>query len=192
MAYEKDLAAEAAPEAPGSRVSGSDADAGGQAGTQAAPGERAGTLDRGRPELVRGVPRLYRLRGRLSFERLRREGVRGTAGQLTVIVLPREDLGGKEPQRVIRLGVAISRRVGKAVVRNRLRRRLRAAVQEVMCVPEAVAGGTVLPGSADVLVAVRPGAAGASYRELRSLLAEALDRARGTLQATRAEGRTET
>lgn len=55
-----------------------------------------------------------------DFLAARRSGVRVTAGPLQISMRP-NDLG------VARLGLSISRRVGNAVVRNRLKRRLREA-----------------------------------------------------------------
>jgi ribonuclease P protein component len=63
---------------------------------------------------------------------------------------------------------AISRRVGGAVVRNRLRRQLRVIARSLR------ANGVLLPGS--YLVIVSPEAAGASSATLSGHLAAALDR----------------
>ena len=67
----------------------------------------------------------------------------------------------------VRVAYAIGRRVGPAVVRNRLRRRLRAAAREI----DVATGG--LPTGA-YLVSVRPAATQRSYGELRDDLASAL------------------
>jgi ribonuclease P protein component len=67
----------------------------------------------------------------------------------------------------VRVAYAIGRRVGPAVVRNRVRRRLRAAAREI----DVASGG--LPAGA-YLVSVRPEATGRSYGELRDDLGEAL------------------
>lgn len=67
----------------------------------------------------------------------------------------------------VRVAYAIGRPVGTAVVRNRLRRRLRAAVREL----DASAGG--LPAGA-YLVRPRPDAAPRPYDELRTDLGAAL------------------
>jgi len=62
-----------------------------------------------------------------------------------------------------RVAYAVGKRVGKAVVRNRLRRRLRAAV----------AGVTGLePGA--YLVVAGPGASGLSYEDLRTKVVTAM------------------
>jgi ribonuclease P protein component len=69
-----------------------------------------------------------------------------------------------------RVAYAVGKRVGKAVVRNRLRRRLRAAV-------DGIAG--LAPGA--YLVAADPGALGLSHEDLRTKVATAM--------ATASEGR---
>lgn len=61
-----------------------------------------------------------------------------------------------------RVAFAIGRPVGAAVVRNRTRRRLRAAISELA------------PVSGDYLVSVTPAAADVSFDELRTHLAAAL------------------
>ncbi|MBN2621752.1 MAG: ribonuclease P protein component [Acidimicrobiales bacterium] len=60
----------------------------------------------------------------------------------------------------VRVAYAIGRKVGPAVVRNKVRRRLRAAVREL----DRSSGG--LPTGA-YLISLRPEAAGRSYAELR-------------------------
>lgn len=66
-----------------------------------------------------------------------------------------------------RLGLSVSRKVGNAVTRNVVRRRLkevfRAAIGEI-------------PGSLDLVVSARPAAAGASFEELGEEFARALGR----------------
>lgn len=98
------------------------------------------------------------IRDRATFEQLRRSGAGRRAGPLTVVSLV--EPGSSE----VRLGFAIGRKVGGAVVRNRLRRRLRAAVAELGPPPGAY------------LLIARPEAAGLSFAELRVLLADGLSR----------------
>ena len=63
---------------------------------------------------------LRRLRKGAQIARTRREGARCSLRSLRAFALPSEEPG-------LRLAVTASRRVGKAVQRNRARRRLRAA-----------------------------------------------------------------
>lgn len=70
------------------------------------------------------------------------------------------------------MAFAISRQVGTAVVRNRLRRRLRAVLSEL-----DRAGCPCFP-SGDYLLRVRPGAETVPYPALREDVVEALGRLR--------------
>ena len=103
----------------------------------------------------------WRVRDRATFERLRRSPLRARRGPLSVTWVPAADAlvaEGDQP----RVAFAIGRRVGTAVARNRLRRRLRAALAEA----------DLAPGS--YLVAAGPEAARLSWAELRSTLADVL------------------
>ena len=87
-------------------------------------------------------PSSRRLRGRSAFDRVHRRGARAPTRDLTVLVHP-------SPSPHVRLGMAVSRKVGNAVVRNRLRRRIR----EIVRLHQAE-----LPGW-DLVVVARPTAA---------------------------------
>ena len=78
-------------------------------------------------------------------------------GPLSVTFVP---AGVDGPPRV---AYAIGRRVGGAVVRNRLRRRLRAAVRETP---------GLAPGA--YLVGVSPGAEGLTYEDLKAQVTRAM------------------
>lgn len=115
----------------------------------------------------------WRIRDRTTFAELRRHGRRARSGSLTLTWLPGESLPGESlPGEALpgaasqppRVAYAVGRSVGPAVVRNRVRRRLRAAVAEVA---PALPPGAYLVGAA-------PGAARASYQELRTSLGAAL------------------
>lgn len=69
----------------------------------------------------------------------------------------------------LRLGIATSRKVGNAVVRNRIRRRLKSIAREIA--PQ------VRPGT-EILIGVRAAASSATSAELRTALTECLRRAR--------------
>ncbi len=70
------------------------------------------------------------LRNSAEFNHVFRFGVRSLHGGVTVLT-------SRRPNGCSRLGLVVGRRVGSAVVRNRVKRRLRAAVQEVG-LPEGV------------------------------------------------------
>jgi ribonuclease P protein component len=74
-----------------------------------------------------------------------------------------------DPGQPVRVAYAVGRRVGGAVVRNRVRRRLRAVTTEL---------APSLPPGAYLLGATREGAA-VSYEELRRNVAEAVAGATG-------------
>lgn len=75
-----------------------------------------------------------------------------------------------------RVGFVVSRAVGNAVVRNRTKRRLRAAVAT------RLAG---IPAGVDVVVRAQPAAANLSFAELRDALVPLLDKAVGRLEVAR-------
>ncbi len=102
---------------------------------------------------------------------LRSSPFRGRYGPLRAVYAP-------DPEAAFALvGFAVGRRCGRAVQRNRLRRRLRAAVAEVA--PELAAGA--------YLLATDPEAAGSPYRELREAVRGALIRAGEAASKSRGE-----
>ena len=104
---------------------------------------------------------LGRVRDQRTFRALRRSPARGRSGPVAVTaVMDLEPAAGEA-----RVAFAVGRRVGSAVVRNRVRRRLRAAARELDPRPGAY------------LVAANPEAAGLGYGDLRRHLAEAIRKA---------------
>ena len=69
----------------------------------------------------------------------------------------------------LRIGIAASRKVGGAVVRNRIRRRLKAIARDL---------APHLPAGTDMLIGVRPEAADATSDQLRASLVSCLRRAK--------------
>ena len=105
---------------------------------------------------------IWRIRDRATFEALRRSGSRSRSGVVTVTYC---GVGDPGPPRV---AYAVAKRVGNAVVRNRLRRRLRAA-----------AGGVVDLAPGAYLVRVAPEAATLSYEDLKAQVTRAMTAAAG-------------
>ena len=91
----------------------------------------------------------HSLRRRADFARVARQGQRRVAKHLTCLVAD----GGEST----RIGLTVSARVGGAVMRNRLRRQLRAILDRY-----------ALGGAAhrDIVFVVRPGAADLTFTEL--------------------------
>ena len=104
--------------------------------------------------------REHRLRSPRDFERVR-DGGRVARPEFVLYHFARE--APEQP----RVGFAVGRRIGGAVVRNRTRRRLREAIRPL--IPRLVA--------CDIVVVARPPALGAGTAELRSALADAATRA---------------
>ena len=69
-----------------------------------------------------GFERATRLRRSAEFQRLTREGQRQVSRAFVLVIAPA--ISGEDVERV-RLGVVVGRRVGNAVVRNRVKRRIR-------------------------------------------------------------------
>lgn len=106
---------------------------------------------------------IWRLRDRRTFGELHTVGHRATRGSVTALWLP-----GSPPPRV---AFAVGRPVGNAVTRNRVKRRLRAAVTALD------ASETGLPGGA-WLFRARPDAAQRPYDRLRGDLEAVVEAAR--------------
>lgn len=100
------------------------------------------------------------LSGRGDFQRLRSEGRRWSSGPVWCLYRP------AEPTAPPRVAFAIGRTVGSAVVRNRLRRRLR----EILRRADLPAG--------DFLVGISPAGAAASFDVLRDAVTAVVQRCR--------------
>ena len=102
-----------------------------------------------------------RLRRRGEFAAAVRTGRRASRGVLVVHLM----LPTGESVQPARAGFVVSKAVGGAVVRNRVKRRLRHLVREPL--------GALPPGT-DLVVRALPGAADRSYPQLAADLAAAL------------------
>ena len=107
----------------------------------------------------------HRLRDSEAFTRTVRSGRRAGGAALVVHLLA--DGTRTAPPRV---GLVVSKAVGNAVVRNRVKRRLRHAVREFLA---------DLPAGTELVLRALPPAAGLSSAELRAELTRCLQRARG-------------
>jgi ribonuclease P protein component len=96
---------------------------------------------------------IWRVRDRATFEKLQRSGRRARRGSVTVVYLP-------AAERPARVAFAINRKVGNAVVRNKVRRRLRSIVAEL----DREASDGLTAGT--YLLTVRPEVTQLAYRDL--------------------------
>ncbi len=117
-----------------------------------------------------GLPRNNRLKRRQDFSRVYQQGKRFKTARLTLRVLRRSPFPETNTQPLpTRIGFSISLKVDKrAVVRNRIRRRLQAIMRQLL---------PFMRESWDVLVVVHPQAAQCDYlqflQELEQLLVDA-------------------
>jgi ribonuclease P protein component len=89
------------------------------------------------------VDRRHRLSRSRDFDAVYRQGRSTSTRFLVLYWFPRED-GEEEP----RLGIAVPKKIGNSVTRNRVKRRLRETWRALL--PE-------LPGGRDYVLIVRPG-----------------------------------
>lgn len=103
--------------------------------------------------------RFASLRRQADFTRLRQRGRRTATPHLTVY----RGSGTPKGERPL-VGIAVSTAVGKAVVRNKIKRRISACVHELIPTDPSIR----------LLVVARPSTAEASYRDLYAELANVL------------------
>jgi ribonuclease P protein component len=101
------------------------------------------------------------LKRRGDFLRVQRRGRRSTEGAFVVLAAPGRDC--------TRIGVTVSSAVGNAVVRNRVRRRVRTVLDRT---------DFTLAPARDIVIIARPAAAGTPFPELSRELGAALEPAR--------------
>ncbi len=118
------------------------------------------------------MQRRYRLRRSSEFEHARTKGKAWSHPLLTVFLHARDDL---DPSRV---GIVVSKRTGKATIRNRVKRRIREAARALY---------PLLPLGHDVVVIAKRVAAEASAKGLLDALEAVLHRA-GAQTSSGADG----
>ena len=110
-------------------------------------------------------PRSARLLRRSDFDALKERGRWFAEGPLAARWIPRV-AGALSPgmeRGAARVGIAVSSKVGQAVVRNRVKRRLREAIRHELSFLPAV----------DLVLIARPSATASTVAELRSWLRRA-------------------
>jgi ribonuclease P protein component len=145
---EENLSAQEAQADAHTRLSSPDVDAGWPSGAQGAAAEGPSQAER----------LIWRIRDRATFDALA-TGRRRRRGPISMTFLP------GDPSLPPRVAYAIGKRVGPAAVRNRVRRRLRAAASAHRA--ELRPGGAYLFGAA-------PAAATAPYAEIDAAMSELL------------------
>ena len=110
------------------------------------------------------MARVQRLRPRGEFERIHQNGRSWPHRFFILIVLPQPDRFAAPP----RIGIAAGKKLGGAVMRNRYKRLLRAAVRQVYL---------NISNDVDVILIARAPIAEASVAQIAAALTESLQRA---------------
>ena len=110
-------------------------------------------------------PRCVRLLRHADFERVYKQGRRHFAAHMTVFYLPRPDKGDKGGEGGPRVGFTVGKMLGGAVVRNRMKRRLREAVRLHGLIPVAV----------DVVINPKKSLLATRFEDLRMEVSRAFD-----------------
>lgn len=105
----------------------------------------------------------YRLRESEDFQKVFQKGKSVANRQFVVYLLPKEEEGQ------LRIGVSVSKKIGKAVVRNRVKRLIREAIRHML--PQITWTG-------DLIIIARAPLAEMEYHELQSSLTHCLKKAK--------------
>jgi ribonuclease P protein component len=98
-----------------------------------------------------GFPKSLRLRRRSEFKRVQTEGRRVHTPHFLIILLPRPDEGQK-------LGITVTKKVGTAVQRNRVKRLLREVYRQHRA---------SFPTPCDIVVVAKRGAPGLAFGQVQ-------------------------
>lgn len=120
------------------------------------------------------MPADQRLRRKSDFDAVFRDGIRASRGPLALRVRERDGQASSQP---CRFGYAVSSRLGGAVQRNRIRRRLRETARQMNA--EGDCAGL------DVVVIARQGAVEADFQQLDATLRSLVRRSLRQLRADR-------
>jgi ribonuclease P protein component len=101
-----------------------------------------------------------------EFERVYRQGIAYRGRLFSLHAFPND-------QGTPRLGLSVSRKVGNAVARSAVRRRLREVFHS--CISE-------ISGSLDLVVSARPAASAATFEELREEFSKSLGKVGGPVE----------
>jgi len=93
-----------------------------------------------------------RLRKRKEFAYLYNNGTAKHTQHLTIVYLPTK-------HRALKIGFSITKKVGKAHIRNLLKRRLRSIVRDIVC---------HLPDDFNMVLIAKPGIESVSFADLRN------------------------
>lgn len=110
------------------------------------------------------------MKRRSTFEAFRSRGVRVSSGAIGLVWV---ETGREE----LEVAIAAGKKLGTAVQRNKLRRRVKAALRELCRDPQ----GTLCQGA--YLVIARPEASEYGFSQLRESLRDALERLAGAREA---------
>jgi ribonuclease P protein component len=114
------------------------------------------------------LPKQYRLTQSRDFARARRYGRSAGSHLMALYALPT-----RTPE--LRIGFSVSKKVGKAVIRNRVKRLMREAVRHQL--------SRIRPGQ-DLVFIARPASAGAPYGEIAETIGYLLHKSRASHRET--------
>ena len=98
----------------------------------------------------------HRIRKNEQFDTIIKQGKRINTEPLNLFVVPNKE-------NKLRLGVATSKKIGNAIVRNKVRRQIKAIMRNYK-----------MGGSVDIIIVAKPKIHEFTYKELASIIADVL------------------